>query len=238
MSAHEAPRARRILLVEDERHLAAGLKLNLELDGYEVAVAGTAREAGYQLVEPRGFDVIVLDVMLPDLDGMAFCRRLRESGNYTPVLMLTARDRPEDRVAGLEAGADDYLGKPFDLDELRARVASLLRRHAWSGRPEPARHVLAIGKGQVDFDAYTVVVEGEAVRLTQLEIDLLRYLASNAGRVVTREALLAHVWKLAQHPNTRVVDNFIMRLRRLLEPDAAEPVHLLSIRGAGYKLVL
>jgi len=228
---------RRILLVEDEPHLATGLKLNLELDGYQVTLAGTAREAGLQLLDPRGFGIIVLDVMLPDMDGMMFCRRLRDAGNYTPVMMLTARDRPEDRVAGLEAGADDYLGKPFDLEELRARVSSLLRRRAWSSRPQPVGHILRFGNVVVDFDAYTVTVGGETVRLTQLELDLLRHLSTNAGRVVPREELLDKVWKLSNHPNTRVVDNFIMRLRRLLEPDPAEPVHLLSIRGAGYKFL-
>ena len=228
----------RILLVEDEPHLAAGLKLNLELDGFDVTVAGTAREAAYQLVDPRGFDVILLDLMLPDLDGVAFCRRLRQSGNFTPVLMLTARDQPEDRVAGLEAGADDYLGKPFDLDELRARVGSLLRRQTWANRRTGAeRQVTTVGRAQIDFDAYTLTVDGEEAHLTQLEFDLLRYFAANAGRVVSRAELLENVWHLSNHPNTREVDNFIVRLRRLLEPDPAAPVHLHSVRGAGYKFV-
>lgn len=229
----------RILLVEDEPHIAMGLKLNLELDGYQVTVAQTAREAGFHLLDPDGFGLIILDVMLPDIDGLTFCQRLRDAGNTTPVLMLTANDRPEDRVAGLEAGADDYLGKPFDLDELRARVASLLRRQRWALRV-PAieqQSALHFGKVIVDFDAYAITVDGRPAKLTQLEFDLLRYFCQHAGRVVSRQELLEHVWRLSNHPNTRVVDNFIVRLRRQIEPDPRKPAHLLSVRGAGYKFM-
>ncbi len=227
----------RILVVEDEAHIAAGLKLNLELEGYTADVAPSARDAGYLLLNQAGFDAIVLDVMLPDVDGFEFCRRLRDSGNYTPVIMLTARDHPDDRVEGLEAGADDYLSKPFELAELLARVRSLLRRRAWHA--EQAVTVrqtkeLCFGAVCVDFSTHAVVVDGQPVRLTTLELDLLRYFADNAGRVLTRRELLEHVWKLANHPNTRTVDNFIVRLRRHLEPDPSKPRHFVSVRGAGY----
>lgn len=229
----------RILVVEDEPHIAMGLKLNLELDGHQVTVAETSRQAGYHLLDPDGFDLILLDVMLPDIDGLTFCKRLRDAGNTTPVLMLTANDRPEDRVAGLEAGADDYLGKPFDLEELRARVGSLLRRQRWSSRaPAPdQKSTLRFGKVMVDFDAYAITVDGRPAKLTQLEFDLLRYFCQHAGRVLSRQELLEHVWHLSNHPNTRVVDNFIVRLRRQIEPNPRKPVHLLSVRGAGYKFM-
>lgn len=230
----------RILVVEDERHIAMGLKLNLDLDGHQVTVAETAREAGYHLLDPDGFDLILLDVMLPDIDGLTFCKSLRDAGNTTPVLMLTANDRPEDRVAGLEAGADDYLGKPFDLEELRARVASLLRRLRWSNTNKPApgqSNALRFGNVEVDFDAYTITVDGKPAKLTRLEFDLLRYFCQHAGRVLSRQELLEHVWALSNHPNTRVVDNFIVRLRRHIEPNPRKPVHLVSVRGAGYKFM-
>jgi len=230
----------RILIVEDEDHLATGLKLNLELEGYSAEVAGTAREAGELLLDPSRFDAIVLDVMLPDLDGFALCTKLRASGNYTPVLMLTARGAAEDRVRGLEAGADDYLVKPFDLDELLARVRSALRRQKWDLVKEgkdPVRRVVAIGQAQVDFDSHEVTVAGEPVRLTRLEIELLRYFVENPGKVLSRDTLLEEVWKLRNYSTARTVDNFISRLRRHFEKDPQLPEHFLSVRGAGYKFV-
>ncbi len=225
----------RILVVEDEQHLAAGLKLNLELEGYRADVAKTVRDAGFAMVDPEGYDLIVLDVMLPDADGFTFCEKLRDAGNYTPVIMLTARSAPEDRVRGLEAGADDYLGKPFELEELLARVRSLLRRSHWTKAQGPSTNTLHFGRVFVDFDAHVVVVDEAPVTMTQLEFELLHYFAANAGRVLSRAELLEKVWKLHHHPRTRTVDNFIVRLRRHLEPDPARPVHILSVRGAGYK---
>ena len=232
--------SQRLLIVEDEDHLAAGLKLNLELEGYEVDVAGTAREASEKLVQPEGYDALVLDGMLPDLDGFELCQRLRRAGHFVPVIMLTARSSAEDRVRGLEAGADDYMVKPFSLDELLARVRSMLRRREWeagsrSGEWESA--TLTFGDCQVDFDTHEVTVGGEARKLTQLELDLLRHFAENAGRVVSRDELLQKVWKLRNYSQTRTVDNFLSRLRRHFEPDPKNPVHFLSVRGAGYKFV-
>ena len=228
----------RILVIEDEEHLATGLKLNLELEDYAVEVAETAREAGELLIDASRFDAIVLDIMLPDLDGFTLCAKLRASGNYTPVIMLTARSAAEDRVRGLEAGADDYIVKPFDLNELLARVRSLLRRQKWDRFEDRAPHrVVTIGEGKIDFDSHEVWVRGEPVKLTRLELDLLRYFVDHPGKVISRDTLLEEVWKLRNYSTARTVDNFISRLRRHFERDAQEPQHFLSIRGAGYKFV-
>jgi DNA-binding response OmpR family regulator len=229
----------RLLVIEDEEHLAAGLKLNLELEGYEVDVATTARDAGERLLRPDRYDAIVLDVMLPDVDGFELCRKLRSSGNYTPVIMLTARAAAEDRVHGLEVGADDYLVKPFELDELLARVRSLLRRRQWERNEEPAPVPgrVAFGRASVDFDSHEVEVAGRSLKLTRLELDLLRYFVENPGRVLSRDELLEQVWKLRNYSTARTVDNFISRLRRHFEIDPARPQHFLSVRGAGYKFV-
>lgn len=230
----------RLLVVEDEEHLAAALRLNLELEGFEVVVAASGREAAEAQLSPRGFDAIVLDVMLPDVDGFAFCEKLRSAGNFTPVLMLTARNDPDDRVRGLEAGADDYLAKPFELPELLARVRSLLRRRHWDRREEQnggPRAVVTIGDARVDFDAHEVTVRGQAVKLTRLEFDLLRYFVEHPGKVVSRQHLLQEVWKLHNYSTARTVDNFVSRLRRHIERDPQAPVHIVSVRGAGYKFV-
>ena len=230
----------RLLVVEDEVHLATGLKLNLELDGYDVEIAGTGREASEKLINPEIYNLIILDIMLPDIDGFSLCRQLRRSEIYTPVLMLTARDAAEDRVEGLDAGADDYLPKPFDLSELLARVRSLLRRRQWEKSTEPEDRLGAIvsfGSAVVNFDTHEVTVGDKPVNLTQLELDLVRYFIRHAGRVLTRDELLENVWQLKNYPNTRTVDNFIVRLRKHFEPDPRHPVFFKSIRGAGYKFV-
>lgn len=228
----------RILVVEDEEHLATGLKLNLELEGYAVEVAVTGREAAELLLDASRFDAIVLDVMLPDFDGFTICGKLRDSGNYTPVIMLTARSAAEDRVRGLEAGADDYMVKPFDLNELLARVRSVLRRQKWDRNEERApNRIVTIGEGRVDFDSHEVSVRGQPVKLTRLELDLLRYFVDHPGKVLSRDALLEEVWKLRNYSTARTVDNFISRLRRHFERDAQDPQHFVSVRGAGYKFV-
>ena len=231
--------AQRLLIVEDEEHLAAGLKLNLELEGYQVDVAANAKEAGQRLLDPSGYDAIVLDVMLPDVNGFELCRKFRDAGNFIPVIMLTARSSPEDRVLGLEAGADDYMVKPFELNELLARVRSVLRRRRWEQNTgaQTKSTELSFGDAHINFDTHEVKVGGESVQLTQLELDLLRYFAENAGRVLSRTELLERVWKLRNYGNTRTVDNFISRLRRRFEHDPSSPEHFLSVRGAGYKFV-
>ena len=234
----EASEETRLLVVEDEEHLSAGLKLNFELEGYSVDVAATGRAAG-NLLLGNHYDLIILDVMLPDVDGFTLCRKLRESGNLTPVLMLTARATMDDRVDGLNVGADDYVTKPFELQELLARVRSMVRRRDWerARREDRSDDVLRIGGAVVDFGQHTTTKDGEALHLTKLEYDLLRYFVTNPGRVLSREELQEEVWKLRDYPNRRMVDNFILRLRRHFERDPSEPDLFVSVRGAGYKYV-
>ncbi|NVB38019.1 response regulator transcription factor [Pseudenhygromyxa sp. WMMC2535] len=230
----------RLLVVEDDRNLGTGLKLNFELEGYTVDLVHSVREAGAQLLESGRYAAIILDVMLPDNDegGFVLCRKLRDAGDFTPVLMLTARDRTNDRVRGLEAGADDYLVKPFELDELLARVRSLLRRRDWEQQvSEEPRERLYIGTAQIDFAARTCETGGEEIKLTALEFDLLRYFAENPNRVLSRQELQQKVWKLDNYPNSRMVDNFILRLRKHFEEDPKNPRYFVSVRGAGYKFV-
>jgi DNA-binding response OmpR family regulator len=228
----------KLLLVEDEDNLAAGLKLNIELEGYAFDVVGSAREAARELAS-HSYDAIILDVMLPDSDGFSLCRRLRDAGNRTPVLMLTACETTQERVKGLEAGADDYMVKPFELDELLARVRSILRRRDWERETHRTDEidVLRLGDAIVDFQAHEATMAGKPIKLTPLEFDLLRYFATHPNFVLSRQELQEKVWKLDNYPNSRMVDNFIMRLRRQFEPDPTQPRHFLSIRGAGYKFV-
>jgi DNA-binding response OmpR family regulator len=229
-----------VLVVEDEAHLATGLKLNLELDGYRVVIARSLREAAAQLVEAAPIDLILLDVNLPDGEGYGFCKQLRDVGQYVPVIMLTARSAAEERVRGLDSGADDYMPKPFVLPELLARVRSALRRSGWRQQDAPteaSRGTLQFGTARINFDTHEASSAGKPVRLTQLELDLLHYFSLHPGRVLSREELLERVWKLRNAPNTRSVDNFIARLRRYFEPLPDEPVHFLSHRGAGYRFI-
>jgi two-component system OmpR family response regulator len=240
-AAQGAPSGATVLVVEDEAHLAAGLKLNLELDGYRVIVVRSIREAGAQLLQPTPIDLVLLDVMLPDGDGYNFCKQLRESGHFMPVIMLTARSAAEDRVLGLDSGADDYMPKPFELPELLARVRSALRRSSWrqaaDAAPERRLGAVRFGEAMVDFDTHEATAFGKPLKLTQLELDLVRYFSHNPGRVIPREELLERVWKLRNPPNTRSVDNFIARLRKLFEREPDKPVHFVSHRGAGYRFV-
>jgi DNA-binding response OmpR family regulator len=226
----------RLLLVEDEAHLATGLKINFELEGFVVDVARTGRESGPLLLQ-NTYAVLILDVMLPDMNGFDLCKQIRNAGNFTPVLMLTARASAEDRVRGLNAGADDYLSKPFELAELIARVRSLIRRQEWHQKPSIGSALLAFGDAKVNFDTHEVTVKNKPLQLTQLELDLLRYFASNAGRVLSRQELLENVWRLANYPHTRTVDNFVMRLRKYFEPKPAKPRYFVAMRGAGYRFV-
>ena len=226
----------RLLVVEDEAHLATGIKFNLEIEGYEVEVIGDGAEALARLLRPPAFDLVILDVMLPGLDGFEIVERLRESGNYVATLMLTAKSLPEDVVQGLEAGADDYLPKPFDLTVLLARVKGLLRRRDWARGPGDGPERAAIGDAEVDFPGFEVRRGGQVQKLTLLEAMLLKLLVQKAGRVVTKAEILEKVWNLSPDTQTRAVDNFVMRLRRYLEQDPREPKHLLTVRGAGYRL--
>lgn len=234
----------RILLVEDEEHLAVGLRFNLENAGYQVTLAVTGEEALAAVGADR-FDLVVLDVMLPgDADGYDVARQIRHDENFVPILMLTARDLPEDRVRGLDAGADDYLPKPFDLDELLARVRGLLRRQVWtrrgggSGGDAGRADVLEFGGCRVDFNSQKATAQGgDEVQLTYKEAAMMRLFAEHEGEVIPRSTFLEEVWEQPGTLETRTVDNFVLRLRKYFEPDPKKPQHILSVRGVGYRFV-
>lgn len=233
----------RVLVVEDEQHIADGLRFNLEAEGHEAIVSGSGEEALERVLERREpFDVVILDVMLPGKDGFEVAAELRAAGQFVPILMLTARGRPEDVLNGFEAGADDYLVKPFELSILLARVNGLLRRRRWNERdaaPAPGRtqDTYSFGGRTLDFGAMEIRAHGRAYRLTQMECELLRYLVKNAGRAVARGTILEEVWGLHEGTDTRAIDNFIVRLRRYLEDRPGSPKFLLTVRGVGYKFV-
>ncbi len=239
----------RILVVEDETHLAQGLRFNLEAEGHSVEVTDNGEDALRRLLkEKEGFDVLVLDVMLPGKNGFSVARELREAQNYIPVLMLTARGRPEDVLEGFESGADDYLPKPFNLAILIARIESLLRRKKWlqdaggpaagSKRPDAGTaETYSFRDKLVDFENLRLHTGDKIVQLTVMETELLRYLIQNAGHPVSRPAILEHVWNLHEDTDTRAIDNFIVRLRKYLEREPSNPRHLLTIRGIGYEFV-
>ncbi|MEM7410805.1 MAG: response regulator transcription factor [Myxococcota bacterium] len=229
----------RVLVVEDEEHLADGLRFNLEQEGHDVSIARDGLAALEALAEPEaGIDLVLLDLMLPGASGFEVLSRTRAAGHYVPVLILTAKDGSEDRVRGLEEGADDYLTKPFHLDELLARVRGLLRRRRWDGVADgPALQPVAIGAATVHFDRFVLETADETIQLTPRELGLLRALIDADGEVVTRGELLERVWGLRPDTRTRVVDSFVVRLRRYLERDPSRPEYLLSVRGHGYRLV-
>jgi DNA-binding response OmpR family regulator len=233
----------RIVLVEDEEHLAAGIRFNLELDGYEVETIGDGLRAlerlapGEEAPPAAPVDLVLLDVMLPGLDGFQIVERMRSAGNYAPVLMLTAKGLPEDVVHGLEAGADDYLPKPFDLPVLLARVRGLIRRRDWARGSSDGPDAARIGDVQADFTRFELQRAGNTVRLTLLEAMLLKLLVQKRGQVVSKAEILEKVWNLSPDTETRAVDNFVMRLRRYIEEDAAAPKLLQTVRGVGYRLM-
>ncbi|HXQ27256.1 MAG TPA: response regulator transcription factor [Candidatus Acidoferrales bacterium] len=247
----------RVLVVEDEAHLAEGLRFNLEAEGHSVQVASDGESAIERLLKRHDkFDAVVLDVMLPGINGFGVVSTLRKAKNYVPVLILTARGRPEDVLEGFAAGADDYLPKPFELPIFLARLQGLLRRSAWlTGGDRPAAKSAEAGKSAADraaaknedvysFDGKTIDfgtlelrTNGTTIQLTLMEAKLLRHLVRSAGRTVSRKSILEDVWGLHQDTDTRAIDNFIVRLRRYLEEDPSEPRHLLTVRGVGYRFV-
>lgn len=229
-----------VLVVEDEAHLAEGLRFNLEAEGYEVEVATDGRGAVERLLGgERRFDLVILDLMLPEMGGLEVARRVRAAGNFVPILILTAKDDPADVVRGIEEGGDDYLTKPFVLAELLARVRALLRRRRWYGAPEESGELREVSFGDVTvhFDRFEIERGGERIELTTRETALLRALVEREGRAVPRGELLEAVWGLRPDTNTRVVDSFVARLRRYVERDPGQPRHILSVRGHGYKFV-
>jgi DNA-binding response OmpR family regulator len=264
----------RVLIVEDEVHLAKGLQFNLEAEGHSVEVVGDGEQALEILLGPRGeatqkptdtkrleeengrredFDAVVLDVMLPGKDGFAVTAELRAARHFVPVLMLTARGRPEDVLKGFASGADDYLPKPFELAILLARLQGLLRRREWlresqTQTPDLPKHraanneiteyeVFSFHDRTIDFGKLELRIKGNVIRLTLMEAELLRHLIRNNGRVVSRKSILEEVWGLHEDTDTRAIDNFVVRLRRYIEDDPSKPEHLLTVRGVGYRFL-
>lgn len=233
----------KILVVEDEKHIAQGLRFNLEAEGYSVTLSESGEEAEKLLTSGEKFDLLLLDVMLPGKDGFSVALELRQAQNYIPLLMLTARGRPEDVLKGFESGADDYLPKPFNLDILLARIGGLLRRKTWQqlssevpSQP-PAEDQFRFDGKLVDFQRLQLTSGDKTYQLTLMELELLRYLIRNAGRPVSRKEILEQVWNLHEDTDTRAMDNFIVRLRRYIEQDPTKPKHLLTVRGLGYQFV-
>jgi DNA-binding response OmpR family regulator len=253
----------RVLVVEDEGHLAKGLRFNLEAEGHSVEVSGDGESALERLVtEKEDFDAVVLDVMLPGKDGFAVVASLRKAHNYVPVLILTARGRPEDVLQGFAAGADDYLPKPFQLPIFLARLQGLLRRSQWivaeknaaKGRAADGKdsavnanaaganvavdsEVFSFNGKTIDFGTLELRVNGTTIQLTLMEAKLLRHLIRSKGRTVSRKSILEDVWGLHEDTDTRAIDNFIVRLRRYIEKDPSQPKHLLTVRGVGYRFL-
>jgi two-component system, OmpR family, alkaline phosphatase synthesis response regulator PhoP len=245
----------RVLIVEDEAHLAKGLQFNLEAEGLVVEVVTDGESALERLLHKHeDFDAVVLDVMLPGKNGFEVAAELRASQQYVPLLMLTARGRPEDVLQGFASGADDYLPKPFELAILLARLQGLLRRREWLNLSQPAvpssavrRQSLAEATSEyavlsfrgrtLDFGKLELRVKDSTIHLTVMEAELLRYLIRNDGRPVSRKSILEEVWGLREDTDTRAIDNFIVRLRRYIEEDPSRPQHLLTVRGVGYRFV-
>jgi DNA-binding response OmpR family regulator len=247
-----------IALIEDEEHLAQGLLFNLQAEGYRTHHDSDGDAALAWLLaatapgSPEAPSIIVLDCMLPGADGFAITRALRDAGRYTPVMMLTARSRPEDILEGLEAGADDYLPKPFDLSILLVRIKSLLRRTAWASARAGAAAPVAVAESSesapqpdtyifsgrtIRFDALELIALGRTTHLTVMEADLLRYLTDREGQIISRADILEQVWRVHADTDTRAIDNFIVRLRRYIEDDPTQPRHLTTVRGVGYRFV-
>jgi DNA-binding response OmpR family regulator len=242
----------RVLVVEDEIHLAQGLCFNLEAEGYAAEVVGDGEAATDRLLTKKEkFDAVVLDIMLPGKDGFSVVSELRAARNYVPVLMLTARGRPEDVLKGFASGADDYLAKPFELSILLARLQGLLRRSQWTrGEPTPAGSEtkgdanglgdfgkFSFGGKTIDFGLLELRSGETTIHLTLMESELLRHLVRNDGKIVSRKQILEEVWGLHEDTDTRAIDNFVVRLRRYLEDDPGHPRHLLTVRGVGYRFV-
>jgi DNA-binding response OmpR family regulator len=236
-----------IAIIEDEDHLAQGLLFNLQAEGYRTHHEADGDAALAYLLDPgENIAAIVLDCMLPGADGFTIVRALREAQRFTPVLMLTARSRSEDILEGIEAGADDYLPKPFDLNILLVRLKSLLRRTAWQSTTTPEtlpphepnqNDEYAFNHRTIRFDTLELIAPNRITHLTLMEADLLRYLTQHEGEIVSRKDILEQVWRVHEDTDTRAIDNFIVRLRRYIEDDPAHPQHLITVRGIGYRFL-
>lgn len=224
----------RILIIEDEEAMLAGLRDNLEFEGYEVDTADRGDD-GYEKLKTGRYDLVLLDVMLPGMSGFDVCKKTRNDGNETPIILLTARGEELDKVLGLEIGADDYVTKPFSLRELLARIKTILRRSAVTGT-ENAQGLIEIGQLKVSFENFEAFVGDEAVKMSHKEFEILNYLYRHKGKIVTRDDLLDEIWGMDYQPTARTVDNFILRLRNKI--NTSEEQHIVTVHGLGYKLVL
>ncbi len=233
--------AKHILVVEDERHLAMGIKFNLEEEGYHVTAVGNGPAALEALENDAEVDLIILDLMLPGMSGYAVCEELRQRGSDVPILILSARTLTEDRIRGFDVGANQYLTKPFDLDELLSRVKNLLthhnRRHQGPRETSSGLTTYEFAGAKINFPEFELTVDGKPAQLTKREWELLEYFVENEGRLVSRQELLEKVWRMPGHIQTRAPDQFILRLRKLFEADPANPRHFLTIRDMGYRFV-
>jgi two-component system alkaline phosphatase synthesis response regulator PhoP len=226
---------KQILIVEDEEHLADALSHNLQFEGYSTTVAYDGEE-GLRLAQTIRFDLLVLDIMMPKLDGLEVCRRLRSAGNRVPILFLTAKSSDADRLLGLKVGADDYLAKPFLLEELILRIQGILRRQDWYRSPSEKAEVFSFGDNEVNFRTFEATAKGRTIHLTEKECMLMKLLVERINQVVSREEILERVWGYRFTTSSRTIDNFIVRLRRYFEDDPKHPVFIHSVRGVGYRL--
>jgi two-component system, OmpR family, alkaline phosphatase synthesis response regulator PhoP len=225
---------RHILLVEDEHHLAEALAHNLQFEGYAATVAYDGEE-GLRLAQTIQFDLVILDIMMPKLDGLEVCRRLRATGSRVPVLFLTARSSDADRLLGLKVGADDYVAKPFLLEELILRIQGIFRRQDWYRTPPEQQEMYRFGDNQVNFLSFEAQAKGRSISLTEKECMLLKLLVERKNQVVSREEILERVWGYRFSTSSRTIDNFIVRLRRYFEQDPKDPTFIHSVRGVGYR---
>ncbi len=221
-----------ILVIEDEPQIVMGLRDALEFEGFRVASAGKGKD-GLALARSEGPDAVILDLMLPDMNGYAVCEEIRRHSAFVPIIMLTARSQETDKIRGLDAGADDYVTKPFSVNELIARIRAIFRR---ASRGSAIPDVLDVGEAQVNFAAHTLTLRGETQQLSFYEVELIRLLAERAGNPVSREEILSKIWGLDAAPSNRTVDNFIVKLRKKLEKYPDKPQHILTVYGFGYKL--
>jgi two-component system, OmpR family, alkaline phosphatase synthesis response regulator PhoP len=223
-----------ILIIEDEPQIVMGLRDSLEFEGFRVVSAGKGRD-GVALARSESPDAVILDLMLPDVNGYTVCEELRRWSTHVPIIMLTARSQETDKIRGLDAGADDYVTKPFGVNELIARIRAIFRR---ASRPSPtAPEVFTVGELSVNFAAHTLVARGQQHQLSFYEVELLKLLAERIGEPVSRDEILGKVWGLEASPTNRTVDNFIVKLRKKIEPHPDKPQHILTVYGMGYKLV-
>jgi DNA-binding response OmpR family regulator len=222
-----------ILIVEDEPHIVMGLRDALEFEGFAVISAGTGKE-GIALARAEQPDAVILDLMLPDMNGYAICEELRRASHFLPIIMLTARSQESDKIRGLDAGADDYVTKPFSVNELIARMRAIFRRAA---RPGALPDIVEIGAAKVSFATHSLTIGGKEHELSFYEVELLRLLVERSGQPVSRDEILQKIWGLEAAPTNRTVDNFIVKLRKKIEPLPDKPTHILTVYGFGYKLV-